>query len=276
MPFSYDVKGTVLQIRNVSHKFADKQILRDINLTVRDLVRPNRTQGQVVSFVGPSGSGKTTLFNIISGKYVPTTGEVLLGEEERPVERGGYVGVVSQKNTLLEHRTVLGNLMIAGHQAGLRTRDAKDKAMGYLSWLGLEQFTGFYPAQLSGGMRQRVAILQQLMCSERLLLMDEPFSGLDVVNKDKVCELIAQVANSHELNTIIITTHDLRTAAGIADTMWILGRDFDAAGKPVPNGATVKEKYDLIARNLAWRPDISRSPEFEKFVFEVEDRFRRL
>jgi ABC-type nitrate/sulfonate/bicarbonate transport system ATPase subunit len=91
-----------------------------------------------------------------------------------------------------------------------------------------------YPAQISGGQRQRIAIAQQLLCSEHFLLMDEPFSGLDLVMEAKVCELINEIACLDELNPIIVVTHDVTAAATVADHLWLMGRDRGASGNIIP------------------------------------------
>jgi polar amino acid transport system ATP-binding protein/sulfate transport system ATP-binding protein len=132
-----------------------------------------------------------------------------------------------------------------------------------------------YPAQVSGGQRQRIAIAQQLLCSEHFLLMDEPFSGLDLVMEAKVCELINEIACLDELNTIIVVTHDVTAAATVADHLWLMGRDRDASGNVIP-GARIQETYDLIERDLCWHPGIANSAAFLEFVREVKERFQTL
>ena len=112
---------------------------------------------------------------------------------------------------------------------------------------------------LSGGQRQRVAIAQQLLCSSHFLLMDEPFSGLDPLAKSAVCETLVDVSTTHELNTIIVVTHDIESAIRISDTLWLLGRNRDARGQPV-GGASIQEIHDLAGMGLAWDPDIESRP----------------
>src|SRR5690242_1766064 len=114
--------------------------------------------------------GKTSLFRILAGLDAPDTGTVVLEKECKPVERG-MVGVVAQNYPLFAHRTVLGNLTVAGRRSGLSGGGAKERAKELLKRFGLEEHAGKYPAQLSGGQRQRLAIIQQFMCSEHFLLM---------------------------------------------------------------------------------------------------------
>jgi polar amino acid transport system ATP-binding protein/sulfate transport system ATP-binding protein len=225
----------------------------------------------VVGLLGPSGIGKTRLFRIMAGLDAPDRGRVLIGEGGRPVERG-MVGVVAQNYPLFAHRTVLGNLQVAGAQAGLPRVEARAKAHSFLKRFHLEDRGGLYPSQLSGGQRQRVAIAQQFMCSEHFLLMDEPFSGLDPLAVDRVAELIQEVASLHELNTIIVVTHDISAAIEVSDTLWLMGRDRDESGRVVP-GARIQATYDLLERGLAWRKGITTTPEFLELLQEILARF---
>ena len=133
----------------------------------------------------------------------------------------------------------------------------------------------FYPAQLSGGQKQRVAIAQQILCSNNFLLMDEPFSGLDPNMVKQVSSLIVEVANMHELNTIIIVSHDIPSTAAISDTLWVMGRDRNEKGEIIP-GAKIKYEYDLIERNLAWHTDIKKMPEFQNLCNELDSLFINL
>ena len=271
---AYETKGTILKAESVSVVKGETTILRDLSLEIRDIVRPDKVAGQVVGLLGPSGIGKTSLFRVMAGLEAPTSGRVLIGEEGKPVERG-MVGVVAQHYPLFGHRTVLGNLMVAGRRAGLSRAAAKDKAMGFLKRFGLEDRANVYPPQLSGGQRQRVAIAQQFMCSEHFLLLDEPFSGLDPMAIDRVCELLAEVACMHEMNTIVVVTHDIAAALEVSDTIWLMGRDRDEKGQIIP-GAKIQESYNLIERGLAWRDGIATTPEFMLMMREIRARFPSL
>jgi NitT/TauT family transport system ATP-binding protein len=265
---------TLLKIDHVGLAYEDKVILRDVNAEIRDIVREGHTQGQVVGFLGPSGIGKTQLFRIIAGLNHPTSGQVLVNSTLTPV-KAGMVGVVAQNYPLFENRTIFSNLMLAAKQMEASHDKAHEKVTKYLQRLDMVDQAQLYPAQISGGQRQRIAIAQQLLCSEHFLLMDEPFSGLDLVMEAKVCELINEIACLDELNTIIVVTHDVTAAATVADHLWLMGRDRDAAGNILP-GARIQETYDLIERDLCWRPGITNSPGFLEFVREVKERFQTL
>jgi len=272
--FPHEYGETILKATNVSKALSGTVILRDVNLEIRDVRRPDKVAGQVVGLLGPSGIGKTSLFRILAGLDEADSGEVRLGPELKPVQRG-MVGVVAQDYPLFAHRTVLGNLMVAGRLSGLSGKEAREKAQGFLTRFGLEDRAKRYPIQLSGGQRQRVAIAQQFMCSERFLLLDEPFSGLDPVGVDRVCQLLEEVACMDELNTIIVVTHDITAALQVADTIWLMGRDRDAQGKMIP-GARVQESYNLIERGLAWRDGVATTPEFLLLAREIRSRFPSL
>ncbi len=274
MAADYEHGSTLLKVRDVSLALGGRPILRDVNLEIRDVRRPGVTTGQVVSLLGPSGIGKTQLFRILAGLNMSDTGSVLVGEAAVPVERG-MVGVVAQHYPLFNHRRVLGNLVVAGRRGGMSAADADKRARELLARFKLEDSASKYPMQLSGGQRQRVAIAQQFMCSERFLLMDEPFSGLDLVQIQNVVELIREVTSLHEFNTIIVVTHDISAALEVSDTLWLLGRDRDGAGKLVP-GARVQATYDLIERGLAWRRGITDTAEFLAVRREVRSLFPSL
>ena len=271
---AYTLGKTLLKIDNISFQYDGVPVLKDVNAEVRDIIVPGRVQGQVVGFLGPSGCGKTTLFRIIAGLRQPTSGRVTINGFDRPV-KPGEVGVVAQSYPLFEHRTVLGNLMLGALQKESNSSAARDKVMGLLKEFDLEDKFNLYPAQLSGGQRQRCAIIQQILCSEHFLLMDEPFSGLDLLMLEKTCELITKVSDMDDLNTIIVVTHDVTAACCVADHLWLMGRSRDASGNIVL-GSTIVKEYNLIERDLCWEPGIITTAKFTDFVREVKDEFRRL
>ncbi len=276
MPASvyYELKEILLKIEGVSQTLGGRPILRDVNVEVHNIHRPGLQQGQVVAFLGPSGMGKTRLFRLIAGLDEPDTGRVLVGPSQMPVRRG-TVGVVAQQYPLFAHRTIMGNLKVAGRQAGLSKAESQAKALELLERFGLADQANKYPSQISGGQRQRVAIVQQIICSDSLLLMDEPFSGLDVAAVDRVIRLINEMAAADEHLTIIVVTHDIQAALEVADTLWVLGRERDAAGEPIP-GAKIVKTYNLIEAGLAWRENITRDPAFVDLNEELRTLFHTL
>ncbi len=233
----------VLSVRKVSASRGDTRVLDDVSFDILDRLREGTTTGQVVSLLGRSGAGKTTLLRIIAGLDRPVTGEVR-GFRDAPLD-ATTVGVVFQDYPLLSHRTVRDNLITGGLIGRMRRDRAERRSAELLERMGLEHLADRYPAQLSGGQRQRVAIAQSLVLPRRMLLLDEPFSGLDPVAISEVSALITEVANEHELNTIVIVTHDVRAAIRVSDTVLLLGRS--ARG-----GARVLKTYDLVSLGLAW------------------------
>ncbi len=265
---------TLLRVEGVSLSLGGKPILRDVEMTVRDVLRPGRAQGQVVSLLGPSGMGKTRLFRIMAGLDHPDAGRVLVGPRQEPVTRG-RVGVVFQHYPLFEHRNVLSNVVVAGRQVGLSKAQAADEGRRLLGRFGLEGNEEKFPAQLSGGMRQRIAIAQQFMCSDDLLLMDEPFSGLDPLAVARMIEFIQEVAGQDETKTIVIVTHDITAAIEVSDLILMLGRDRSADGAPVP-GARIQHEHNLVQRGLAWQKGVTSSKEFMALLAEIREAFPRL
>ncbi len=250
-------KEQLLVIDDVHVTRGDRVVLAGIDATIRNVVRPDvANQGQVVAVLGPSGIGKTTLLRVLAGLESPTRGRVLVTDAHEPV-RAGMVGVVYQSYPLFAHKRVLDNLLVGG-------RD-RARAHALLERFGLADRASAWPCELSGGQRQRVAILQQLLCDHTFLMLDEPFSGLDPLCKHATCELIVEVARTHEHTTIIVVTHDIRAAAKVADTVWVLGR--------ATAGTRITHTFDLIERDLAWEPGVEHTPRFADFVREVEACF---
>jgi len=273
MSLAYEFKETLLTLENVCLSLGGRAILSGVNARVRNVTRPGVVQGQVIGVLGPSGIGKTQLFRILSGLSAPDTGKVLVGPQQRPVARG-EVGVVAQAYPLFEHYTVRENLNVAARQHGLSRAEASEQASQMLERFALRDAANAYPATLSGGQRQRVAIAQQLIRPKPLLLLDEPFSGLDLPMVQCVCRLLTEVARSAEEFTVVIVTHDIPAALSVADTLWLLGRKPANDGKP--SGATIVHTIDLMERGIAWSSDVTCTAAFESTKREVERRFAEL
>lgn len=262
----------LLDVSGVKLKLGDNQVLNGVTFQIIDRVREGKTTGQVVGMLGPSGVGKTRLLRIIASLDSPDAGKVR--GHKGSILQAGTVGVVFQDYPLLKHHTVQTNLEIAGKIAGMSPTVARKRADELLATFKLSDRGGHYPAQLSGGQRQRVAIAQQIVQPRQLLLMDEPFSGLDPAALEDVTKLVSEVANLHELNTILIVTHDIRAAMIVSDTMHLLGRD-KKDDKVVP-GAKIQGTYDLVERGLAWHEDVAELREFAQLEKEIKGRFRNL
>ena len=267
-------RDPILTLQNVSMSFHNEPILRDINAQILDVTRPNMTQGQIVGFYGRSGIGKSVLCRIMAGLIAPSAGTVEVGLAQQPVQ-AGMVGFVQQRYPLFDHRTLFDNLLVAA-QRKHAPADARQHVETYLERFGLAPHRRKYPALLSGGQRQRAAIAQQLLCSDHLILLDEPFSGLDVAMIDEVKKIIAEVTAMDELNTVVIVSHDLVTTTALADRLWLLGYEHDAAGLPVP-GATLspQHQYNLAEMGLAWHENVEAEPEFAQFVEHIKNEIRK-
>lgn len=241
----YTYTDPVLQLKDISLSFGDKKILKDINYTVRDVVRTDST-GQVITLLGPSGIGKSQLMKIIAGLQKPTTGEVLVGKELKQVKPGD-VGMVLQNYPLFGHRTVMSNLQLV-------CKD-KEKINHLAEEFMILDHLNKYPCQLSGGQRQRAAIVQQILCSGKFILFDEPFSGLDPLAIEKLCQNIQRVAHLDSENTVIISSHILEPAIAISDSVVMLRKQEDGV-------ATICITVDLIAEGLAWDANVRKKPKF--------------
>lgn len=263
----------LIQVTGVSQSYGGKQVLSGIDLTIRNLHVAGRVAGQVVALVGPSGCGKTQTMRIIAGLQTPTTGTVLIGNT--PTHRG-LCGFVFQKYPLFIHRTVLSNLQVAGLQAGLTSAETNTKASEYLEMFRLSQHSGKFPAELSGGMQQRVAIAQQLISLDgkpsganiRVMMLDEPFSALDYANTRKTAAMLRNVADMDDNNTLIITTHDLRTALCLADLIVLMGFNVSGAG-------TIIRTWDLVEAGLTWNPDVEEQPRFREIERELFEELKK-
>lgn len=259
---TYTKAEVLLKVQNLSLKYGDKQILRDINFEIKNIIRPNMQQGQVISLIGKSGIGKTQLFKILSGLKEPTTGKVLLANDV-PV-KAGDMGVVFQNYYLFEWRTIYKSLELAAKKNPAIASNTKDAIHKYANEFHLTDHLSKYPQQLSGGQRQRVSIIQQLLNGSEFILFDEPFSGLDVLVLEKVVELLLKVSLSDEKKTLIIVSHDIETTVALSDTVFVLGNEVE---KP---GAIIKKEIDLCARGLAWQKDIQKQSAFRDTIEEIK------
>lgn len=201
-----------LEVRHVSKVFDGTPVLEDISITLR--------AGELVCLLGVSGGGKTTLFNIISGLLEPDEGQVLLNGEDI-TGQPGKISYMLQKDLLLPHRTIVDNVALPLLLRGENKRSAREKASALFSSFGLEGTQERYPAQLSGGMRQRAALLRTYLFSQDVALLDEPFSALDSLTKNAVHRWYLSVMERIRLSTFFIT-HDIDEALLLSDRIYLL------------------------------------------------------
>ncbi len=205
-----------LELRGVTKTFTSRQgnvrALDRIDLTVAD--------GEFVSIVGPSGCGKSTLLNIVAGLEKPTDGEILLdGKPE--LARLGRTAYMHQKDLLLPWRTVLDNAALGLEVAGVKKREARERALELFDRFGLSGFEESYPSMLSGGMRQRAAFLRTILTEQRLMLLDEPFGALDALTRTDMQEWLLSLWE--ELGrTIVFITHDVEEAVLLSDRVLVM------------------------------------------------------
>lgn len=269
--YPYEIGEVLLEALDIKQVLGGRVILDDLSIRIPDVIRPDCTQGQIVAVLGPSGIGKTTLFRILAGHDKPVSGVVkaMFNGSELVNVTPGLIGVVGQHYPLLVRRTALGNMLVAGRNSNKTEAEARR----LLERFGIGDEADKYPSQLSGGQRQRLAIAQQLMTGSRIVLMDEPFSGLDPLAKEAVCSLLTETANIHEHGTIIVISHDIESALRIADTVWLMGR-YDAEGQPC-EGARIVEEINLMD-SIAWRPDNINMSEFLEISRDIQSRYTRL
>ena len=210
-----------IEVKNINKSFISKKneqlsVLKDINLTIDD--------GELVCLLGPSGCGKTTLLRLIAGLDQPTSGEII-ANGEKVVEPSGDRAVIFQQYSLFPWLTVLQNVTFGLEMTNKGSKEENiETAERYLTRVGLIDFKDSYPHELSGGMKQRVAIIRSLLNHSPILLMDEPFSALDMQNRHKLQEQLIGVWKRFE-NTIVFVTHDVDEAVFLADKIVIMDRN---------------------------------------------------
>ena len=207
----------ILHANHLSKSYRDKKILGDIHLHLAD--------GELVCILGVSGVGKTTLFNILSGLLLPDSGNVELADENgvfRDISgETGHLSYMLQKDMLLPHKTILNNVALPLVLKGMKAKEAGAIARPYFARFGLEGTEDKYPAQLSGGMRQRAALLRTWLCRNRVALLDEPFSALDTLTRTALQEWYLGVMEEIRLSTLFIT-HDIDEAVFLSDRIYIM------------------------------------------------------
>lgn len=233
----------VLELKNVNMEFYNEydklDVLKNINFTV--------DEGEIVSIIGPSGSGKTTILNLISGLLKPTSGEVSVN---------GEIGYMFQRDHLFEWRTIYRNVVLGLEIKNKLNEESVDGVLRMLKMYGLWDFRNSKPSELSGGMRQRVALIRTLATSPDLLLLDEPFAALDYQTKLLVSVDIYKIIKNEKKTTIMVT-HDLSEAIAMSDRIIVL------SDRP----AEIKKIHDINLTLSEERTPLSarKSPEYREY-----------
>ncbi|MGM9521050.1 MAG: ABC transporter ATP-binding protein [Oscillospiraceae bacterium] len=233
-----------LQVKNISVSFDGVPILEDVSLTLRE--------GELVCLLGISGSGKTTLFNVISGLLKPDSGTVLL-EGEDVTAKPGHISYMLQKDLLLPYRTIEDNAAMPLLIKGVPKKQARETVRQHLGEFGLEGTGKKWPSQLSGGMRQRAALLRTYLFSQDVALLDEPFSALDTLTKTAMHRWYLDIMERIKLSTLFIT-HDIDEAILLSDRIYLLN------GKP----GKITEEI-VISPKRPRDGDFTLTPEFLEY-----------
>jgi NitT/TauT family transport system ATP-binding protein len=206
--------ATTVCIAALKKTYGDIEAIRQMSFDVGD--------GEFLSVLGPSGCGKSTLLMMIAGVIAPSAGEIRVKDKKVAGPRRD-VGVVFQSPVLLPWRTVLQNVLFPIELLGLPRSQYKSRAMELLRMAKIDEFTALLPRQLSGGMRQRVAICRALVHDPSILLMDEPFSALDAITRDEMGVELLRIWQANR-KTVIFVTHSIREAAFLSDRVLVMGR----------------------------------------------------
>ena len=229
---SSEQNKVILRAEHISKTYGEKKVLEDISIHLE--------QGELVSLLGVSGSGKTTLFNVLSGIIPP-----------------GSISYMLQKDLLLPHKKMIDNVALPLVLKGMKKAEAREKANPLFAEFGLEGTQYQYPSQLSGGMRQRAALLRTYLSSSGVALLDEPFSALDTLTKASVHKWYLEVMQHIDLSTLFIT-HDIDEAILLSDRIYILN------GTP----GTIKDEI-VIQERKPRAEDFALSEEFLEYKRQI-------
>ena len=201
----------ILEVKNLSYSFGNNPILKDINIHVNE--------NEMVAIVGSSGVGKSTLFNLIAGVLKKQIGEITINGSNDYI---GKVAYMLQKDLLFEHKTIINNVILPLIIAKVDKKEALEEGNKILKQFNLDKYANKYPQQLSGGMRQRVALIRTYMFKKNIFLLDEAFSALDAITKKELHKWYLDLKKEFNLTTLLIT-HDIEEAVFLSDRIYILG-----------------------------------------------------
>lgn len=221
----HTVEEALLSITGVNKTFGHRQVLKNISFSLK--------KGEFVSLLGVSGSGKSTLLNSIAGLVEPDSGSIILEGNDVTCQKG-TVSYMFQKDLLFPYYTILDNVILPLVLQGTDKKIARAKASPYFEQFGLEGTQNQYPSHLSGGMRQRAAFLRTYLTSKQVMLLDEPFSALDMISKNHMHEWYLGTVRKLGLTTLLIT-HDIEEAILLSDRILIM------------NNVTDQEDTNIIA-----------------------------
>ncbi|MFV0401577.1 MAG: ABC transporter ATP-binding protein [Oscillospiraceae bacterium] len=202
--------------KGVTRLYQGEEVIKDVALSL--------DEGELVSLLGVSGVGKTTLFHILSGVDVPDEGKVFLDGEDI-TGRAGQVGYMLQKDMLFPYKSIVDNVSLPLIIGGVPKKEARERAAEHFPQFGLAGYERNYPHQLSGGMRQRAALLRTFLMGSRVMLLDEPFSALDALTKLQLHDWYLEITAQLGVTTLFIT-HDVDEAIKLSDRVYLL------SGKP--------------------------------------------
>lgn len=240
-----------LIVKDVTFSYDQENIIEDINIELHD--------NELVCLLGSSGGGKTTLFNVISGLRTPQKGKVLLDGEDI-TGQPGHISYMLQKDLLLPYRTIEDNVALPLIIKGEKKKEARKKAGEFFDEFGLSGTQKKYPSQLSGGMRQRAALLRTYMFSKDVALLDEPFSALDTLTKSDTHRWYLDVMDKIHLSTLFIT-HDIDEAILLSDRIYLL------TGKP----GKITEEI-VIKEPKPRRKDFNLTEEFLEYKKQIIEK----
>jgi ABC-type nitrate/sulfonate/bicarbonate transport system ATPase subunit len=232
-----------IEVAALGHSFGSLAVLERLDLEVRP--------GEVVGLVGTSGCGKSTLLELVAGLLEPSSGTVRVGEQGSAAGRLAHCAFMPQRDLLLPWLAAIDNASLALRNHGLGRREARAAAAPLFERFGLAGFEGARPAELSGGMRQRVAFLRTLLAGKPVLLLDEPFGSLDAITRAEMQEWLA-AGLAREPRTVVLVTHDVEEALYLCDSVAIL------SARP----ARVVEELRSPHPHAAPRTEVVTSPEF--------------